>query len=1446
MCSFSLCAAVVCTVGAASAAVPASPDARYGIGSWSEKGLGNHRALVRVERKADAVRAHIPWRRRDRQPESKGILVFDMATEERVTDVVVVQVSRESGDIVFRPSTAPGTYAVYYLPYNPPGTGPFGSGGAYVAPEKTAADGWVEGHGLRDEALSKGNWRSLPPCALQEIQARNDFHRMDPMEVIATREETEGLLRRFSESPVLLFPEDRRFPIRMFEDLPYRWIHTGPSRLFEGEARPGEFYTFQVGVFAAATDVDGMTVETGELKGQAGASIPASAIRCFNLGGIDWLGRRFEREFRVAQGRARPLWFGVNVPQDAAGLYEGDVILRPTGLEPMSVHLVLGVSGAVLSDAGDSELWRHSRLRWLDSTLGLEAEVVAPYTPVVADDDSTRCLDRVVRFGAAGLPESVTSRGGELLARPVSFTVDTADGPVRWGRARSRLVSATAVEAVREARSRSKAFELGVESRMEFDGALFYSMTLTARRDVETTDTRLEAPLRRSIATYMMGMSRRGGRRPKEWRWRWDEARADNLVWLGDVDGGLQLKLCEATEVWRLRDFRDGGLPQSWCNEGRGGCDVVEAGDSVVVRAYTGPRRFAKGERLTLRFRFLVTPFRRIDPEHWNWRYGDVQGSANILHMHHGTSANPHINYPFLTVDRLAEQVARVRSMRHKTVDLGRLTYAAEGNVDLRQGALHAWVRVNFDPTAGEARQARFNQSLFALDFPNDDQVGFYWNIDDRGMRAYVRKGPPNLNRYPVLFGTHSPDWRLGQRHLLTLSWGEKMEVFVDGKRLGGREYRGTLDNSLEEAVLTFRGSGFGLDAVKITREPFREGQAVVPVADSHALLLDTFAGWDGGDRTTPEASAGSVGGSLAGVCEKLEGIHGPELFLSSRRMEVPPKGLNVYYTVRELSNHVHEMWALRSLGDEVFRANGPSVFEAPAAPDGLPEGYSWLREHLVAGYEPRWRTALAGGDVDAAIGMQGLSRWHNYYVEGMAWLMERTGVDGLYLDGIGYDREIMRRVARVMHRAEPRSRINFHSGDGWNPPWDPGRQMSAANTYMEHFPYISNLWFGELYDYSSAPDYWLVEVSGIPFGLTGEMLNYRNGGNPYRGMVYGMTSRHHPSKTDMWRLWDEFGIQEAEMLGYWDRACPVSTDREDVRTTVYRREGKSLVALARWPGEWQQREAVVSLSGEVFSVDGVLGVGEWKGAVELTGFSVLGGKVETGEQTTVCVTRDANSLRIGFRCAQSSGRPKATVSGRDGPVWEDDAVEVFVQPDVEERVYYQFVLNSVGAITDCRNMDMGWDGEVEYQARTEQGAWTGELRVPFAAVGLTPPFEGRAIGFNVCRDRQTPSGELSCWSPMRGDSFHDAGGFGRLRFAERGESARGDGSQPVVERREEAVAVKVLIDWEALGLDPVSSRLVAPRLAHFQERAEFRPGQRIPMEPDKGWLLLIEPIPGE
>lgn len=49
----------------------------YRTGTWDTEKFGNHRAVVTVAAQADAVWVHIPWRRRDGNPEAKNIIIVD-------------------------------------------------------------------------------------------------------------------------------------------------------------------------------------------------------------------------------------------------------------------------------------------------------------------------------------------------------------------------------------------------------------------------------------------------------------------------------------------------------------------------------------------------------------------------------------------------------------------------------------------------------------------------------------------------------------------------------------------------------------------------------------------------------------------------------------------------------------------------------------------------------------------------------------------------------------------------------------------------------------------------------------------------------------------------------------------------------------------------------------------------------------------------------------------------------------------------------------------------------------------------------------------------------------------------------------------------------------------------------------------------------------------------
>ncbi len=148
---------------------------------------------------------------------------------------------------------------------------------------------------------------------------------------------------------------------------------------------------------------------------------------------------------------------------------------------------------------------------------------------------------------------------------------------------------------------------------------------------------------------------------------------------------------------------------------------------------------------------------------------------------------------------------------------------------------------------------------------------------------------------------------------------------------------------------------------------------------------------------------------------------------------------------------------------------------------------------------------------------------------------------------------------------------IDLHSANQFNPR---DGFINSAMLYMEHFPYISRLWFGEYFDYSKPPDYFMTEVSGLPFGLMGEML--QDGGQPWRGLVYGMTSRFW-GDTDprpVWRMMDAFGIAGSRMRGYWLPVPGVTTGNEAIKGTAYARGDSILVAL----GSWSKRDEAIAL----------------------------------------------------------------------------------------------------------------------------------------------------------------------------------------------------------------------------------------------------------------------------
>ncbi len=267
--------------------------------------------------------------------------------------------------------------------------------------------------------------------------------------------------------------------------------------------------------------------------------------------------------------------------------------------------------------------------------------------------------------------------------------------------------------------------------------------------------------------------------------------------------------------------------------------------------------------------------------------------------------------------------------------------------------------------------------------------------------------------------------------------------------------------------------------------------------------------------------------------------------------------GVKYYYTSREHSNQMAEVFVYKALGDEI-------VFRKPGKGQVWVEGKSkWLPEYFGKDYTPAWSVKIAKGRykgwVDEAFIVHPDSRLDNYYIEGLDWLVKNAGLDGIYIDDTALDRTTMERARKVLNQNN--GLIDMHM---WNHEEDRAGNASCSDIYLEIYPFIDSLWIGEGFPYNSlSPEKMMLQVSGIPYGLMSEMLE--GGGNPYYGMLYSMNNRHGwdcYNSQRIYKLWDDFGIEDSEMRGYWHSKNPIVSDNKLILITVYLKKDSALVAV--------------------------------------------------------------------------------------------------------------------------------------------------------------------------------------------------------------------------------------------------------------------------------------------
>ncbi len=183
-------------------------------------------------------------------------------------------------------------------------------------------------------------------------------------------------------------------------------------------------------------------------------------------------------------------------------------------------------------------------------------------------------------------------------------------------------------------------------------------------------------------------------------------------------------------------------------------------------------------------------------------------------------------------------------------------------------------------------------------------------------------------------------------------------------------------------------------------------------------------------------------------------------------------------------------------------------------------------------------------------------------------------------------------------------------------------------------------------------------------------------------------------------------------------------------------------------------------------AIDGEIKKGEWPPFVEEPFWDIFASPDRPAKEgTKFSVAFDDRNLYIAAICEEPhpEGLVKS-VTWRDGPVYGDDSIEVFLDANHDHKTYFHFVVNCIGVKFDEQVMDKSWDAEWEAAARIGKSEWTLEMAIPFSALKVVPK-EGDVWGFNICREHWAHGvKEISAWSLTRG-GFHHPQAFGHLIF---------------------------------------------------------------------------------
>lgn len=171
--------------------------------------------------------------------------------------------------------------------------------------------------------------------------------------------------------------------------------------------------------------------------------------------------------------------------------------------------------------------------------------------------------------------------------------------------------------------------------------------------------------------------------------------------------------------------------------------------------------------------------------------------------------------------------------------------------------------------------------------------------------------------------------------------------------------------------------------------------------------------------------------------------------------------------------------------------------------------------------------------------------------------------------------------------------------------------------------------------------------------------------------------------------------------------------------------------------------------------IDGRLDDAAWQSRPQINALTPLKLAGPASDLASGWIGYDDMNLYIAVNCREPYPDNVRTEATRhDGPVWDDDSIELFFDTDLDRKTFYQLVINAAGTVYDGTRDGGAWQAEFDSAVGSGQKSWFLEVAIPWQTIGLNgPPVDGR-IGFNLVRNRTQATHRVIQWAPTSHNNF--------------------------------------------------------------------------------------------